>query len=126
MTMNLAHHLLIRSAIDYYAVGRYAVFAGLNPTAGNLLHHAVETCLKGALAKKGKSTDDLKKLRHGLPRNLEGVQGAIPRRSWLFRSNNSRGGDSRGRRVVRCTASQLLFERAHQVSRGRRFLGNAA
>ena len=66
--MNFAHHLLIRSAIDYYAVGRYAVFAGLNPTAGNLLHHAVETCLKGALAKKGNSTDDLKKLRHGLPR----------------------------------------------------------
>ena len=60
MAMNLAHHLLIRSAIDYYAVGRYAVFAGLNPTAGNLLHHAVEMCLKGALAKKGKSTDDLK------------------------------------------------------------------
>jgi len=47
--MNLAHHLLIRSAIDYYAVGRYAVFAGLNPTAGNLLHHAVEMCLKGAV-----------------------------------------------------------------------------
>ena len=69
MTINFAHHLLIRSAIDYYAVGRYAVFAGLNPTAGNLLHHAVETCLKGALAKKGNSTDDLKKLRHGLPRS---------------------------------------------------------
>ena len=68
MAMNLAHHLLIRSGIDCYAVGRYAVFAGLNPTAGNLLHHAVEMCLKGALAKKGKSTDDLKKLRHGLPR----------------------------------------------------------
>ena len=32
---------------------------GLNPTAGNLLHHSVEMCLKGALAKKGKSTDDL-------------------------------------------------------------------
>ena len=68
MAMNLAHHLLISSAIDCYAVGRYAVFAGLNPTAGNLLHHAVELCLKGALAKKGKSTDYLKKLRHGLPR----------------------------------------------------------
>ena len=27
---------------------------------------------------------------------------------------------------VRCTASQLLLERAHQVSRDRRFLGNAA
>ena len=68
MEMDLTHHLLIRSAIDCYAVGRYAVFAGLNPTAGNLLHHAVEMCLKGALAKKGNSTDDLKKLRHGLPR----------------------------------------------------------
>ena len=64
MAMNLAHHLLISSAIDCYAVGRYAVFAGLNPTAGNLLHHAVEMCLKGALAKKGKSPDDL--IRHRL------------------------------------------------------------
>ena len=27
---------------------------------------------------------------------------------------------------LRCAASQLLLERAHQVSRGRRFLGNAA
>ena len=27
---------------------------------------------------------------------------------------------------VRCMASQLLLERAHQGSRGRRFLGNAA
>jgi hypothetical protein len=68
MEMNLAHHLLIRSAIDYYAAGRYAVFAVLHPTAGNLLHHAVEMCLKGALAKKGKSPADLKKLRHRLPR----------------------------------------------------------
>jgi HEPN domain-containing protein len=68
MAMDLTHHLLIRSAIDYYAGGRYAVFAGLNPAAGNLLHHAVEMCLKGALAKKGKSPDDLKKLRHGLPK----------------------------------------------------------
>jgi HEPN domain-containing protein len=67
MAMNLAHHLLIRSAIDHYATGRYAVFAGLNPTAGNLLHHAVEMCLKGALAKKGKSTADLKELHHELP-----------------------------------------------------------
>ena len=67
MAMDLVHHLLIRSAIDHYATGRYAVFAGLNPTAGNLLHHAVEMCLKGALAKKGKSTADLKELRHELP-----------------------------------------------------------
>ena len=68
MAMDLVHHLLIRSAIDCYAAGRYAVIAGLNPTAGNLLHHAVEMCLKGALAKKGKSTDDLRELRHALPK----------------------------------------------------------
>ena len=50
----------IFSAIDYYVAGRYSVLAGLNPTAGNQLHHAVEMCLKGGLAKKGKTLDELK------------------------------------------------------------------
>ena len=54
------------------------MFAGLNPTAGNLLHHAVEMCLKGALAKKGKSPDELKKLRHGLPRIWKEFQTQYP------------------------------------------------
>ena len=57
----------ISSAVDYYVAGRYAVFAGLNPTAGNLLHHAVEMCLKAGLAKKGKSLAELKRLNHRLP-----------------------------------------------------------
>jgi hypothetical protein len=57
----------ISSAIHYYVAGRYSVLAGLNPTAGNQLHHAVEMCLKGGLAKKGKTLDELKKLYHRLP-----------------------------------------------------------
>jgi hypothetical protein len=65
--MPLEPQIFISSAINYYVVGRFAVFAGLNPTAGNLLHHAVEMCLKGALAKKGWSLKDLKdKLGHDL------------------------------------------------------------
>ena len=58
--------LFISSAIDYYVAGRFAVFAGLNPTAGNLLHHAVEMSLKAALSKRGWSLGDLKKLGHRL------------------------------------------------------------
>jgi hypothetical protein len=42
------------------------VAAGLNPTAGNLLHHAVEMYLKGALAKKGKDLAYLKQFNHRL------------------------------------------------------------
>jgi hypothetical protein len=40
-------------SIQYYAAGRFAFHSGLTPVAGNLLHHAVEMCLKGALSKKG-------------------------------------------------------------------------
>jgi len=53
--------------MHYYVAGRYAVFAGLNPTAANLLHHAVEMALKGALAKKGMDLKALKRLNHDLP-----------------------------------------------------------
>jgi hypothetical protein len=58
--------LFISSAIDYYVAGRFAVFAGLTPTAGNLLHHAVEMSLKAALSKRDWSLGDLKKLGHRL------------------------------------------------------------
>jgi hypothetical protein len=58
--------MFISAAMDYYVAGRFAVFAGINPTAGNLLHHAVEMCLKGALAKKGMSLKELEKMRHKL------------------------------------------------------------
>lgn len=53
-------------ALQYYVAGRFAVYAGLNPVAGNLLHHAIELALKGALARTV-SSDDLKaKYMHSL------------------------------------------------------------
>lgn len=39
------------TASQYYISGRYAVLAGLVPVAGNLLHHAVEMYIKGALSR---------------------------------------------------------------------------
>jgi hypothetical protein len=59
---DITDHLFISAGMDYYVAGRYAVFAGLNPTAANLLHHAVEMALKGVLAKKGMDLKALKKL----------------------------------------------------------------
>ena len=53
-------------AFHYYIAGRYAVFAKLYHVAGNLLHHAVEISLKGALAKGGKSLSELERFRHDL------------------------------------------------------------
>ena len=58
--------------VDYYIAGRYAVLAGLNPVAGNIIHHAIEMFLKGGLSKKGRSLDDLKnRFSHRLPRIWE-------------------------------------------------------
>jgi hypothetical protein len=51
---------------EYYISGRFAVFAGLNPVAGNLLHHAIECLLKGALSKTH-TLGELKKYFHKLP-----------------------------------------------------------
>ena len=65
---DMTDHIFISAGMHYYVAGRYAVFAGLNPTAANLLHHAVEMGLKGALAKKGISSKRLKKLGHDLPK----------------------------------------------------------
>jgi hypothetical protein len=55
-------------AFNYYAAGRYAVFAKLDYVAGNLLHHAVEMSLKGALSKGGKTLSELESFRHDLKR----------------------------------------------------------
>jgi hypothetical protein len=58
-------------ACDYYISGRFAAFAGLNPVVGNLLHHAIEMYLKGALAKT-KSLRELDKgFKHNLPKLWE-------------------------------------------------------
>jgi len=57
-----------RYGSQYYVAGRYAVFAGSMPVAGNLVHHAIEMFLKGALA-KAMSSEKLKdKLGHRLRR----------------------------------------------------------
>lgn len=51
---------------QYYVTGRYAAFAGLTPVVGNILHHAIEMFLKGALC-KSKTIDEMRiKLRHDL------------------------------------------------------------
>jgi hypothetical protein len=64
---DMTDHLFISAGMHYYVAGHYAVFAGLNPTAANLLHHAVEMALKGALATKGMDLKALKGLSHDLP-----------------------------------------------------------
>lgn len=65
-----ALELFFSTATQYYVSGRYAVFAGLSPVAGNLLHHAVEMYLKGALSKL-MTLDQLKGLSHNLPKEWE-------------------------------------------------------
>ena len=59
--------LFFSAATHYYVSGRYAVLAALIPVAGNLLHHAIEMYLKGALS-KALTLDQLKSLSHNLPK----------------------------------------------------------
>jgi hypothetical protein len=53
------HEHMFTLATQYYASGRFATLNGMKPVCGNLLHHAVEMFLKGALARR----IDLKELR---------------------------------------------------------------
>jgi hypothetical protein len=41
-------HLFLLGS-QYYIAGRFLTLAQTIPVAGNLLHHAIEMCLKGAL-----------------------------------------------------------------------------
>ena len=54
-------------ATQYYTVGRYSARAALTPVCGNLFHHAIELCMKGALSEQ-MSTKSLRGLRHKLNR----------------------------------------------------------
>jgi hypothetical protein len=65
------------TACDYYIAGRFAAFAGLNPVVGNLLHHAIEMYLKGALAK----TKSLRELDKGFKHNLPKLWEAFKRQT---------------------------------------------
>jgi hypothetical protein len=55
-----------KTGCQYYVAGRFAAFASFHPVVGNLIHHAIEMYLKGALSKT-KSLSDLRKLSHDLP-----------------------------------------------------------
>lgn len=61
---------------QYYVAGRHAVAAGLNPIAGNLLHHAIECMLKGAMVKT-KTFPELKKISHDLSRLWQGFKSDV-------------------------------------------------
>ena len=57
---------LARAGCEYYKTARFAHDAACWSVFGNLFHHAIEMMLKGGLAKRGKSSDDLKAMRHNL------------------------------------------------------------
>jgi hypothetical protein len=54
-----------RLGVHYYVVGRFAALTGLFPMAGNLLHHAAEMFLKGAVVRLV-GLDKLRKISHDL------------------------------------------------------------
>jgi hypothetical protein len=56
---------LFQLATQYYASGRFAALSGILPVSGNLLHHAIEMYLKGALA-PALELEAMRKLRHNL------------------------------------------------------------
>ena len=55
------------TALHYQITARYATVAGLVPASGNLIHHAIEFYLKGALIKKLNEAAR-RKLHHNLRR----------------------------------------------------------
>lgn len=59
-------HRYFKLAVQYYVAGRYAVFAGLNPIAGNLLHHAIELAMQGHFSRTLSAADLKQKYKHSL------------------------------------------------------------
>jgi hypothetical protein len=59
---------------QYYVAGRCGVATWLNPVAANLLHHAVEMFLKGALSAHT-TEDERKAMRHDLRRIWKAFKG---------------------------------------------------
>ena len=55
-----------RLGAHYYIAGRFAFFSAFIPVAGNLLHHAVEMFLKGALIRT-LALEKLQSIGHDLP-----------------------------------------------------------
>ncbi len=53
-------------ATQYYVSGRFATHSQFMPVAGNLLHHAIEMYLKGALS-EWSPLEELREVKHNLP-----------------------------------------------------------
>lgn len=66
-----------RLAMQYYVAGRAAAIDQLIPVLGNLLHHAVEMSIKGALA-SSHSLSQLKGLGHNLPKLWQPFAATFP------------------------------------------------
>jgi hypothetical protein len=70
--------------IQYFANGRFAIVAGLQPVGANLLHHALEMYLKGCLAKRDKAPEIRrywKTYRHSLSRLWKELKRRFPNAS---------------------------------------------
>ena len=68
---------LFQLATQYYASGRFAALSGILPVCGNLLHHAVEMYLKGALA-SALDLNALRALNHNLVQIWERTKQVYP------------------------------------------------
>src|SRR6266567_5390434 len=66
-----------RLGMHYYIVGRFATLTGLFPMAGNLLHHAIEMFLKGALVRVI-GLDALRTIGHDLNRLWQAFKSHFP------------------------------------------------
>jgi hypothetical protein len=66
-----------RLGMHYYVAGRFAALAGLFPMAGNLLHHAIEMFLKGALVRLV-GLDALRDIGHDLNKLWDAFKAHFP------------------------------------------------
>ena len=66
-----------RLGFQYYIAGRFAFFARQIKVAANILHHAIEMCIKGHLfASLG--LEEVKNYGHGLPSLWEALKHSVP------------------------------------------------
>jgi hypothetical protein len=66
-----------RLGMHYYIAGRFATLTGLFPMAGNLLHHAVEMFLKGALV-RAIGLEAVRTISHDLNRLWQAFKSHFP------------------------------------------------
>jgi hypothetical protein len=69
-----------RSAMDYYVAGRFSALTGKSIiVSGNILHHAIEMLLKGALCmKRSHSRQQIRSMGHNLKRAWKAFKKTFP------------------------------------------------